>query len=575
MSNIKFTDSVATQDHNPQATFTQQDFVGQVFGGKYKILGEINKGGMGCVFKAEQLSLRRNVALKVVLASDDPQANQRFLLEASLTASLDHPNIVKIFDFGRTDDGVLFLVMELLTGQDLKSWVKANGPLSVQETIQMGKQLSGALSEAHRHNVIHRDIKPTNIMITKKPGLGIITKLIDFGLVKNVDQTSGFSKSGMMLGTPMYMSPEQITAQGVDDRSDIYAIGLTMYYALTGQIPYPKRGIDSLIHAQLSEELPALQKSNPLISETHMINWILRSAVAKRVEDRFQNTLQLLEALEICERNLVHLVFPKMELVQGALRSVNGDVELDAEIPSHPLVQSNSYVGDGSSISDEFANTLSLEVERSVGSVPGFESMSRLGPHSLLKQPSSAESEQAGSEEHNEKSKSSTSMVAVLVAVLLLFGGYIVLSSQEAPVSSSVEAVPTTAVVHKVMLDSVPSGADLFINGTIGGSTPATLKVEDDSLDIQLVLDGYETREFTITKDTQEEMVIRLRKMETDNAVEQEPPVRQVAPKPSTTTKAPLKPQMSTSSKVVPKKEKSPKKVQSKKKGELKETEWD
>ena len=112
MSNTKFTDSLATQDHNPQATFTQQDFVGQVFGGKYKILSEISKGGMGCVFKAEQLSLRRNVALKVVLASDDPQANQRFLLEASLTASLDHPNIVKIFDFGRTDDGVLFLVME-------------------------------------------------------------------------------------------------------------------------------------------------------------------------------------------------------------------------------------------------------------------------------------------------------------------------------------------------------------------------------------------------------------------------------------------------------------------------------
>ena len=475
MSNTKFTDSLATQDHNPQAPFTQQDFVGQVFGGKYKILGEISKGGMGCVFKAEQLSLRRNVALKVVLASDDPEANQRFLLEASLTASLDHPNIVKIFDFGRTDDGVLFLVMELLTGQDLKSWVKANGPLSVQETIQMGKQLCGALSEAHRHNVIHRDIKPTNVMLTKKPGLGLITKLIDFGLVKNVDQTSSFSKSGMLLGTPMYMSPEQLTAQGVDDRADIYAIGLTMYYALTGQIPYPKRGIDSLIHAHLSEELPAVHTSNPQISETHMINWILRSAVAKKVDERFQNTLQLMEALEICERSLAHLVFPKMELVEGALQSVNGDVEIDSNIPTHPLVRSNSYVGDGSSISDEFANTLSLEVERSVESVPGFESMSRLGPHSLLKQPSSSGVVQVDSEEINDSSNSSMTMVVLVVAVLLvLFGGYIALSNQKTPVSPSVESVPTTPQVHKVMLDSVPSGADLFINGTIGGSTPAT-----------------------------------------------------------------------------------------------------
>ena len=547
--------------------------MGQVFGGKYKILSEINKGGMGCVFKAEQLSLRRNVALKVVLASDDPQANQRFLLEASLTASLDHPNIVKIFDFGRTDDGVLFLVMELLTGQDLKSWVKTNGPLSVQETIQMGKQLCGALSEAHRNNVIHRDIKPTNIMITKKPGLGLITKLIDFGLVKNVDQTSAFSKSGMLLGTPMYMSPEQLTAQGVDDRADIYAIGLTMYYALTGQIPYPKRGIDSLIHAQLSEELPDLHRSNPRISETHLINWILRSAVAKKVDERFQNTLQMMEALDICERSLPNLVFPKMELIEGALRSVNGDVEVDLDIPQHPLVQSNSYVGDGSSISDEFANTLSLEVERSAGSVPGFESMSRLGPHSLLKQ-SSSRSIPQDSEERNDSSNSSTKRSGLVVAVLLLlFGGYIILSNQEVPVSSTGESVSTAPVVHTVVLDSVPSGADLFINGTIGGSTPATLKVEEDSLDLQLVLDGYETREFTITKDTQEEMVIRLRKVETESEVVKEAPVRQATPKPS--IKASSKPKVSIPSKVAPQKKTSPKKVKSKKKGELKETEWD
>ncbi len=564
MSKINTSDSYPTEDYRPPSEFSQEDFIGKVFGGKYKVIGEISKGGMGRIFKAEQISLRRNVALKVVLASDDQQANQRFLLEASLTASLDHPNIVKIFDFGRTQDGILFLVMELLTGQDLKAWVKKNGPLSIKETILMAKHLCGALSEAHRQNVIHRDIKPTNVMLSKKAGAGLNTKLIDFGLVKNVDQTSGYSMTGVMLGTPMYMSPEQITAKGIDDRADIYAIGLTMYYALTGKIPYPNRGLSSLIHAHLSEDLPSLQDSNESISESHIINWIISSAVAKDVSNRFQNTLQMLEALEVCEQFITSEKFPNLEIQDGSLVCTDKSIEINPELPQSPLVQSGSYVGDGSSLSDDFVNTLSLEVGDHfiTSSAPGFESFSGMGPHSLASKPASVLPQPA----NTEPPKSSKSYLLGIPLVLMIgIGGFLLQSKEPAPIAPIVE----TPIVrqHEITIKSVPTGADLYIDESISGSTPAPLKIDQNqTLDIRLSLKGYEDREFTISKNSPSEMVIQLRKIESEPTVVPPKPIQQKVKKPS--------------KKILQKKkktidEKPKKEAKPNKKGELKETEWD
>jgi len=577
MSNIN--DIEATQDHVPPTEFSQQDFIGKIFGGKYKVLKAITKGGMGCVFKAEQVSLRRNVALKVVLASEDVQANQRFLLEASLTANLDHPNIVKVFDFGRTEDGILFLVMELLSGQDLKSWVANKGPLSVRETVQMAKQLCGALSEAHSQNVIHRDIKPTNIMLSKKAGAGLTTKLIDFGLVKNVGQSSGHSRTGIVLGTPMYMSPEQITATGVDDRADIYAIGLTMYFALTGKRPYPKRGLSSLIHAHLSEELPNLQDSNSSIPATHMINWIIKSAVAKNVQNRFQNTLQMLEALEICERFMDRDSFPTIELNKGLLTSLSDGVIIDPELPQSPLVQSGAYVEDGSAISDDFAQTIGLKVDDHLPTV-GFESSSTLGPHTLAHQQPSvvpASMEPTETRAVNESETNSTSPLMKGIGaffVLAIVVGYGVFSN---PSTKSTDSIPAsvqstpTAVEHEVSLDSVPSGADIFIDGQFGGSTPTVVKAKSGkSKEIRISLEGYEEREFVLSENTQDEMVVQLKKI----VVTPE----QTAPKKPTLKAKPVKksiPKTKAKAKETVKKVQEPKKAKPKKKGELKETEWD
>ena len=177
----------------------------------------------------------------------------------------------------------------------------------------------------------------------------------------------------------------------------------------------------------------------------------------------------------------------------------------------------------------------------------------------------------------SEERKDSSKMMGALVAViLLLVGGYVFLSSPDESVSSGMETVSIEPVAHQVTLDSVPSGADLFINGKIGGSTPATLKVEEESLEIQLVLEGYETREFSITKDTQEEMVIRLRAVliDPEPTPKEEEPIREAKPKPSPAKKS-SKPKLPAAPKAASKKPAPPPKGASKKKGELKETEWD
>jgi serine/threonine protein kinase len=423
-------------------------------------------------------------------------------------------------------------------------------------------------------------------MLSKKAGAGLTTKLIDFGLVKNVGQTSGHSRTGIVLGTPMYMSPEQITATGVDDRADIYAIGLTMYFALTGKRPYPKRGLSSLIHAHLSEELPNLQDSNPSIPATHMINWIIKSAVAKDVQNRFQNTLQMLETLEICERFMDRDSFPIIELNKGVLTSLSDGVIIDPELPQSPLVQSGSYVDDGSAISEDFAQTIGLKVEDHMPTV-GFESSSALGPHTLAHQqssvvPASMEPTETRSVKEPETNSVSPLMkaIGVFFLVAIVVGGYVVLSNPSTKPTNSTPASgqsTSTAVEHEVSLDSVPSGADIFIDDQFAGSTPTVVKAKNGkSKKVRISLDGYEDREFILSEDTHDEMVVQLK----ESVVVPE----RTTPKKSTlkskpvkrnSAKSPPKPNVKAKETVKKVKVQEPKPAKPKKKGELKETEWD
>ena len=220
------------------------DLVDQVLDGRYRIIRPLAEGGMSAVFEAEQLNVERKVAIKVLKPeiSADPDMLARFRAEARIISELRHPNTLKLFDYGSTENGMLYLVTELLSGEPLALRLK-RGPLDPKETIHLLKEVLQSLREAHQRGVIHRDLKPGNLFLEEVAGQQVV-KVLDFGIAKikvkaasDPDQPS--TAEGLLLGTPAYLSPEQASGHTIDARSDIYSLGAVAYHCLSGQIPFP------------------------------------------------------------------------------------------------------------------------------------------------------------------------------------------------------------------------------------------------------------------------------------------------------------------------------------------------
>jgi serine/threonine protein kinase len=222
-------------------------FVGQLIGGRYRVDRVIGEGGMGRVYYAEQQlgKAKRAVALKVLHAaqSQDPTLRQRFYRECELVVTLSHPNTIQFYDFGELEDGRLYIVMELIAGRSLAQAI-AEGPLPLARVERIAVQMAGSLGEAHARGIVHRDLKPDNILLSARGGEPDFVKVCDFGIAKHVDPAPDAHKltlQGTLIGTPRYMSPEQLTGGDVDARSDIYSVGLILYEALTGRPPFQAR----------------------------------------------------------------------------------------------------------------------------------------------------------------------------------------------------------------------------------------------------------------------------------------------------------------------------------------------
>jgi eukaryotic-like serine/threonine-protein kinase len=210
--------------------------------GQYTLLEKIGEGGMGIVFKAKHAMLRRPTAIKLLPAERAGEHNlARFEREVQLTSSLTHPNTVSIYDYGRTSEGVLYYAMEYLDGIDLEVLVELDGPQQPGRVIHLLGQIAGALEEAHSVGLIHRDVKPANVLLTMRGGSADLVKVLDFGLVKSLGDAPDASETGVnqIVGTPLYMSPESIAQPDeIDARSDLYALGALGYFLLTGRPPF-------------------------------------------------------------------------------------------------------------------------------------------------------------------------------------------------------------------------------------------------------------------------------------------------------------------------------------------------
>ncbi len=262
----------------------------------YKILEKLGEGGMGEVYKAEDLKLKRIVALKFLPSglTRDPEAKQRFIHEAQVASSLQHPNICTIHDIDETAEGELFIVMDCYEGETLKDKI-ARGPLKIEEVIELGMQIASALQEAHSKEIIHRDIKPANILITTQDQV----KILDFGLAIMTEQTR-LTKEGTTLGTVAYMSPEQTRGEEVDHRTDIWSFGVVLYEMLTGILPFKGEFAQALIYSIVSEspELPtALRTGVPIELER-----IIGKVLCKETGERYQHFDEVIADLKHLKR---------------------------------------------------------------------------------------------------------------------------------------------------------------------------------------------------------------------------------------------------------------------------------
>ncbi|NPB02840.1 MAG: serine/threonine protein kinase [Thermotogae bacterium] len=262
--------------------------IGKVIDGKYKILEKIGAGGMAVVYRGEHVYLKRPVAIKVLPpeVAKDRRFVERFFKEAETASKLDHPHIVKILDFG-DEDGLLYLVMQYVEGETLERILHARGKLSLEEALSVALQILPALGYAHDKGIVHRDIKPGNIMINSNGK----AYLLDFGIAAMMEEEIGTTSEGRkVVGTPEYMAPEQFRGKA-DARSDIYAFGVVLYEMVTGRTPFgDAKDLYELQYKVLREEIPPTGVSERL-------DEILRKAMHKLPSRRFKTAYDFAEAL--------------------------------------------------------------------------------------------------------------------------------------------------------------------------------------------------------------------------------------------------------------------------------------
>ncbi|CAN5207328.1 hypothetical protein BH11MYX1_BH11MYX1_25970 [soil metagenome] len=266
-------------------------FVGKVIDGRYEIQQRVGEGGMGVVYKARQMSIDRVIALKMLnqQMQGDQQWVQRFYNEAKACSRLQHPNTIRMFDFGQTQDGRLFMTMEFLDGLSLRDALQG-GPLAPQRVVKVLIQCCASLAEAHSIGIIHRDIKPDNVFLLNMAGSPDFVKLLDFSVAKLLEGDRMKTQAGVVFGTPQYMSPEQGRGLPLDARSDIYALGVLAYEMLVGTVPFNDDNPMTVIQMHLHGVIPPMPDSVP-----YQVQQIVRRAMEKDAARRYQSSGEMMQ----------------------------------------------------------------------------------------------------------------------------------------------------------------------------------------------------------------------------------------------------------------------------------------
>jgi hypothetical protein len=441
----------------PAPSALDERLVGRTLAGRFRVERRLAAGGMGTVFVAEQQPLGRQVALKVLDPHDadrDPTFARRFQREATVVSALQHPNAVVLFDFGQTEDGLYFYAMELLEGPTLHARVKGGGALTPAQAVHVGTQVAACLQEAHDRDLVHRDLKPGNVILTRRGQDDLFAKVLDFGLVKAVGpkESTNLTASGVVLGSPSYMAPEQVLGRDVDPRVDQYALGATLYFALAGQPPFSSSNPMEVLQMQVEHEPPALAYLG--VDVPPALEAVVQRCLTKEPTHRFES----MRAVEAALRRAVdpHGASdrPRRVVVSSTARGASAAV-----LPDAPTVMA---VVDPSAVLRPDAPT--VEVERRRG-----------GRGWVL-------------------------VAAALFLALAALGvglGFAMSSPSEAVAPAAV--APEAVAPAPVLLLTEPPGARVLRDGRDVGDAPMTLELLPGEVrELELELEGHATRTVTV-----------------------------------------------------------------------------
>ena len=453
----------------PRSNEAADPMVGKVLNGKFKINSMLATGGMGTIYRGEQLPLGRPVAVKVLIPNVtsrqlDPNVHKRFFLEASILAKLQHPNIVTVFDYGRMEDAEgerYFMAMEFLEGETLFRRVRRMGRLPPQDAMRIAKQIARGLREAHKQGVVHRDLKPSNIMLCSGEDGDEAVKILDFGLVKVLsDDSEELTQQGAFLGSPRFMSPEQISHGKVDLRTDMYSLGIILYQMLCGKVPFESDKSIQILMAHLQQPVPRMKERNPEVEVPEPLEALVMRCLSKDPDGRPSTMDAFVQQLGECARSIgVSGGFTQaVESLSGITSFRAGTLKALKEAETLPA----SAAEDPSGVSG--AGTLRT-------SSPGEKAVA-----------TAAAPEPTGSK------KGPLLAVVGLVAVAAV-GAFIFLGKKDPPPAptpaatqapSAAPAPEKRAGSYTLMVESTPAGASVIEDGKAIGTTPLHLSIQNE-----------------------------------------------------------------------------------------------